>query len=106
MIELADIVRVKSNLTNAELTECVRIVAAFFMKNRDEIKRTMRLFPDDASTKPKALEMVLREGIGMVETLNEYEEDTAILKELDEMHEANIFVYGDEYRVECAFKKE
>lgn len=102
---MADIVRVKTNLTNAELSECVCIVAAFFSNNRDEVKRTMQNFPD-AVNKPKVLEMVLREGLDRLEDLNAYEEDEATLRELDEMHEENVFVYGSEYRCECAYKKD
>lgn len=101
---MADIVRVKTNLTNAELSECVCIVAAFFNNNRDEVKRTMRNFPD-AVNKPKVLEMALREGLNRLEDLNAYEEDEATLRELDDMHEEAVFVYGTEY-CQCAYKKD
>lgn len=101
---MADIVRVRTNLSNAELTECVCIVADFFSKNRDEVKRTMGNFPD-ASTKPKVLEMVLREGLGRLEDLNDYEDDTKRLQEMDEMHDEAVFVYGSDY-CRCEYKKD
>lgn len=89
------IVAVKTDLTNSEFADCMGIVAEFFIRNRDEIKRTMANFPD-ADSRPNALRMALREGIGMLETLNDYEEDSALLRDLDDMHVKGVFVYGNE----------
>lgn len=91
------IVALKTDLTNEELAVCLDIIAGFFIKNRDEITRTMCNFPD-ASNRPKVLEMALREGVGQLEELNDYEEESALLRDLDEMHVQGVFIYGSDLK--------
>lgn len=90
-------VGVKTDLTNSELAECIAIIAKFFRENDDEYKRAAQFFPA-MKFRPAFLETVLSEGLDQVEGMCDYEEDNARLRELDRMHEANLFIYGAELK--------
>lgn len=90
-------VGVKTDLTNSELAECIAIVAKFFRANNDEYKRAAQYFPA-MKFRPAFLETVLSEGLDQVEGMCDYEEEQTLLRDMDRMHEAQLFVYGDELK--------
>lgn len=93
----AAIVALKTDLTNEELAKCISIVAKFFCMDHDQYKRTASLFPA-VKTKPDYLAFVLSEGSDQVEALCDYEEEQAVIRDLDDMHDAGVFIYGNEKR--------
>lgn len=90
------IVNVQTDLSDAELAQFVSMIAQFFKKNKDERKRAKQYFPS-MGTPAGFLETVLSEGLIQVEAMCDCEEEYARMDELDRMHDAQVFVYGDEH---------
>ncbi len=90
------IVHIQTQLTDAELVQFVTMLADFFKKNKEEAKRARKYFPS-MKTNAEYLKTVLYEGATEIEAWCDFEEENERLRELDEMHEADIFVYGDEH---------